>query len=230
MVCEVNLGNNKVLRLVKGDITQRNVDAIVNAANSYLKHGGGVAAAIVREGGAIIQEESDKIVTSRGLVPVGLAVITTAGNLPCKAVIHAVGPRLGEGNEDYKLRKAVRSSLLLASERGFRSIPMPAISSGIFGLPKDRCAKILVEESKTFLQDSNNDNISNNNTISTLDIVEFCIFDNETLICFSNQFDNVKHTKWNGIRLKGSGIITLHDIILVMDWTGQIVIDSGPVR
>jgi O-acetyl-ADP-ribose deacetylase len=194
----IRLGNNKILRLVKGDITERNVDAIVNAANSYLKHGGGVAAAIVRKGGAIIQEESDNIVTSRGLVPVGLAVITTAGNLPCKAVIHVVGPRLGEGDEDYKLRKAVRSSLLLASEKGFKSISMPAISSGIFGFPKDRCAKILVEESKTFLQGNSNDdygNSNNNNTISTLDIIEFCIFDNETLDWFKNQFDNIRHKK-----------------------------------
>ena len=96
------------------------------------KNVGGVAAAIVRKGGAIIQEESDKIVAGRGgLVPVGLAVITTAGNLPCKAVIHTAGPRMGEGNEDYKLRKAVRSSLLLASKKGFRSISMPAISYGI---------------------------------------------------------------------------------------------------
>src|ERR671932_625513 len=174
-MCEVNLGNNKVLRLVKGDITERNVDAIVNAANSYLKHGGGVAAAIVRKSGTIIQEESDKIVTAKGgLIPVGSAVITTAGKLPCKAVIHTVGPRMGEGNEDYKLRKAVRSSLILASERGFRTISMPAISSGIFGFPKDRCAKILVEESKTFLQDSNDDEYGNSNinTISTLYITE----------------------------------------------------------
>ncbi|MFL6359700.1 MAG: macro domain-containing protein [Nitrososphaeraceae archaeon] len=192
IVDEIRLGNNKILRLVKGDITERNVDAIVNSANSYLKHGGGVAAAIVRKGGAIIQEESDKIVTSRGLVPVGLAVITTAGNLPCKTVIHAVGPRLGEGNEDYKLRKAVRSSLLLASERGFKSISMPAISSGIFGFPKDRCAKILVEESKTFLQWNNN---NNNDAIPTLDTVEFCVFDDETLDCFRSQFDIIKHTK-----------------------------------
>ncbi|MFL6402456.1 MAG: macro domain-containing protein [Nitrososphaeraceae archaeon] len=195
IVEEIRLHNNRILRLVKGDITERNVDAIVNAANSYLKHGGGVAAAIVRKGGTIIQKESDKIITARGLVPVGLAVITTAGKLPCKAVIHTVGPRTGEGNEDYKLRKAVRSSLILASEKGFKSISMPAISSGIFGFPKDRCAKILVEESKTFLQDSNNDNTSNNNTVSTLDIIEFCIFDNETLDWFKNQFDNVKHTK-----------------------------------
>jgi O-acetyl-ADP-ribose deacetylase (regulator of RNase III) len=192
---QLNLGNNKVIKLVNGDITDRHVDAIVNAANSYLKHGGGVAVAIVRKGGRIIQDESDKIIAKMGIVSVGSAVITTAGKLPCKAVIHTVGPRMGEGNEDYKLRKAVRSSLLLASERGFKSISMPAISSGIFGFPKDRCAKILVEESKAFLQDSNNDNTSTNNTIAALDIIEFCIFDNETLDWFKNQFDNVKHTK-----------------------------------
>jgi O-acetyl-ADP-ribose deacetylase (regulator of RNase III) len=112
IVEEIRLHNNRILRLVKGDITERNVDAIVNAANSYLKHGGGVAAAIVRKGGTIIQKESDKIITARGLVPVGLAVITTAGKLPCKAVIHTVGPRMGEGNEDYKLRKAISGSEL----------------------------------------------------------------------------------------------------------------------
>ncbi len=188
--CQLYLGNSKVIKLVNGDITDRHVDAIVNAANSYLKHGGGVAAAIVRKGGRIIQEESDKIVAKTGIVSVGSSVCTTAGKLPCKAVIHTVGPRMGEGNEDYKLRKAIRSSLLLASERGFKSISMPAISSGIFGFPKDRCAKILVEEAKTFLQD----NISTNNTISSLDIIEFCIFDNETLDWFKNQFDNVEHT------------------------------------
>jgi O-acetyl-ADP-ribose deacetylase len=128
----------------------------------------------------------------RGLVPVGSAVITTAGKLPCKAVIHAVGPRMGEGNEDYKLREAVKSSLLLASEKGFRSILLPAISSGIFGFPKDRCAKILVEESKTSLQWNNN---NNNDAIPTLDIVEFCVFDDETLDCFRSQFDIIGHTK-----------------------------------
>ncbi|MGW8273376.1 MAG: macro domain-containing protein, partial [Thermodesulfovibrionales bacterium] len=79
------------LTLVRADITERHVDAIVNAANSYLKHGGGVAGAIVRRGGREIQEESDRI----GFVPVGHAVLTTAGKLPCKAVIHAVGPRMG---------------------------------------------------------------------------------------------------------------------------------------
>ena len=104
---------------------------------------------------------------------------------------------MGEGNEDYKLRKAVKSSLLLASKKGFRSISMPAISSGIFDFPKDRCARILVGESKTFLQASNsNDDCGNNkkNTTPTLDITEFCIFDNETLYYFENEFANIKNT------------------------------------
>ena len=127
-------------------------------------------------------------------------IMILAGKLPCKAVIHAVGPRMGEGNEDYKLRKAVKSSLLLSSKKGFRSISMPAISSGIFGFPKDRCAKILVEESKSFLQgnnddDSNSNNNNNNTTISIIHIIEFCIFDSETLDYFKNQFDNIKNTK-----------------------------------
>src|SRR5687768_13407759 len=117
-VDQINLKNGKIIRLVKGDITARNVDVVVNAANSYLKHGGGVAAAIVRKGGQIIQQESDNI----GFVPVGSAAITTAGKLPCKAVIHAVGPRMGEGGEDMKLRRAIRASLLLATERRFRNI------------------------------------------------------------------------------------------------------------
>jgi O-acetyl-ADP-ribose deacetylase (regulator of RNase III) len=110
--------NGKTLRLVLGDITERETDAVVNAANSYLQHGGGVAGAIVRKGGQIIQEESDKI----GFVPVGNAAITVAGKLPAKFVIHAVGPRMGAGDEDNKLKSAVLSSLLLASEKGLKSI------------------------------------------------------------------------------------------------------------
>ena len=179
LVDETKLDNNKILRLVKGDITERDVDVIVNAANSYLKHGGGVAAAIVRKGGQVIQQESDKI----GFVQVGSAVITTAGKLSCKSVIHTVGPKMGEGDENNKLRKAVQSSLALAAEKGFKSISMPAISSGIFGFPKDKCAKILVNESIVFLM--------NRNTTS-IETVEFCLIDNETLHCFKSEFDNIK--------------------------------------
>jgi O-acetyl-ADP-ribose deacetylase len=175
-VDQINLKNGKIIRLVKGDITARNVDVVVNAANSYLKHGGGVAAAIVRKGGQIIQQESDNI----GFVPVGSAAITTAGKLPCKAVIHAVGPRMGEGGEDMKLRRAIRASLLLATERRFRNISFPAISSGIYGFPKDRCANILINESINFLLGT-----GEGNGRSTLETVgefrsQFEIFNNRT--------------------------------------------------
>ena len=108
IISEITI-HNKRLRLVQGDLTERDVDAIVNAANSHLQHGGGVAGAIVKKGGQIIQDESDKI----GVTPVGTAVLTTGGKLPAKFVIHTVGPRMGEGDEDNKLKNAVLSSLML---------------------------------------------------------------------------------------------------------------------
>jgi O-acetyl-ADP-ribose deacetylase len=143
------LFQNTRIRIIRGDLTESNVDAIVNAANSYLQHGGGVAGAIARKGGHIIQEESNGI----GYVPVGECAITTGGRLKAKFVIHAVGPRWGEGDEENKLKNAVRSTLTLASERGFETLSMPAISAGIFGFPKERCAAIMVDETKTFLKD-----------------------------------------------------------------------------
>jgi O-acetyl-ADP-ribose deacetylase (regulator of RNase III) len=170
--------DGKVIRLVQGDITERDVDAIVNAANSYLKHGGGVAGAIVRKGGQVIQEESDRI----GFVPVGNAAATGAGKLPCKYVIHAVGPRMGEGNEDNKLIQAVRSSLNLASGKSLKSISIPAISSGIFGFPKDRCAEILVREASAYLKE---------NRKTSLEVVEFCIYDDLTLGHFKKEFGKI---------------------------------------
>src|SRR5512138_3228223 len=92
-----------IIRLVSEDLTERDVDAIVNAANSRLQHGGGVAGAIVRKGGQVIQEESDAI----GYVPVGSAAMTSGGRLRARHVIHAVGPMMGEGDEDNKLRRAI---------------------------------------------------------------------------------------------------------------------------
>jgi O-acetyl-ADP-ribose deacetylase len=126
LIDEIRMSNDKTIRLIKGDITDQNVDVVVNPANSYLKHGGGVAGAILRKGGKIIQTESDKI----GFVPVGSSVITTSGELPCKAIIHTVGPKMGEGNEDFKLSKSIHSSLSLASDNNYKSISIPAISSG----------------------------------------------------------------------------------------------------
>lgn len=164
------------IRLVNGDITKRPVDAIVNAANSHLQHGGGVAGAIVRKGGHSIQEESDRI----GFVPVGHAGVTGAGTLPAKFVIHAVGPRMGEGDEENKLKSAVWNSLHIAAEKGLKSIAMPAISSGIFGFPKDKCANILVNESKRYLH---------SNPISSIEVIEFCVFDDQTARFFKTELN-----------------------------------------
>lgn len=134
------------IELLEGDITTLAVEAVVNAANSRLQHGGGVAGAIVRKGGPLIQQESDRI----GFVPVGGVAVTTAGNLPCGHVIHAVGPQMGEGDEDRKLRQATQSSLDMAEEMGLRSVAFPAISTGIFGFPLDRCAEIMLETTRQF--------------------------------------------------------------------------------
>ena len=168
--------NKTSMRLVSADLTERDVDAIVNAANSRLQHGGGVAGAIVRKGGRVIQDESDRI----GPVPVGGAAITTGGKLKARYVIHAVGPRMGEGDEDNKLRKAITSVLALAREKKLRSISMPAISAGIFGFPKDRCARILVEETAAFLK---------GNPVAALELIEFCIVDREALGFFRREIE-----------------------------------------
>lgn len=172
--------SEKIIWLENGDITERKVDALVNAAGSYLRHGGGVAAAIVRKGGQIIRDESDKI----GFVRVGSAAITSAGRLPCRAVIHTVGPMMGEGDEDRKLRQAIQSALSLAEKYSFKSISVPAISSGIFGFPKDRCASILVEEAVQFL--------TSRFDTTAVELIEFCIIDGETLAYFKKEFAKQK--------------------------------------
>jgi len=169
--------NKTTIRLVSADLTERNVDAIVNAANSHLQHGGGVAGAIVRKGGQVIQGESNKI----GYVPVGGAAMTTAGTLKARNVIHAVGPRMGEGDEDNKLKRAINSVLALATEKKLRSISVPAISAGIFGFPKDRCAKILVNGTAAFLQGT---------PATSLELVEFCIFDAEAYAFFRKELED----------------------------------------
>jgi O-acetyl-ADP-ribose deacetylase len=167
---------NAVLRLIAADLTEREVDAIVNAANNALQHGGGVAGAIVRKGGRIIQEESDRI----GHVPTGGAAITAAGSLKAKHVIHAVGPRMGEGKEDEKLRRAVRSVLALAAEKKFKSISMPGISAGIFGFPRGRCARILTGETAGFLREHPD---------APLRLIEFCITDQELFGFFKKEME-----------------------------------------
>lgn len=136
-----------MIRLVQGDITELNTDVIVNAANAQLIMGGGVAGAIRRKGGPKIQEECNKI----GGTFVGGAVITTGGNLKANHVIHAVGPRMGEGNEDEKLKNATLNSLKLMDQNKLKTIAFPAISTGIFGYPIENCAKIMISTAKEYL-------------------------------------------------------------------------------
>jgi len=123
-----------VVRLLQGDITEVEAGAVVNAANSYLEHGGGVAGAIVRKGGWVIQEESREWVRRHGPVPVGGVAVTSAGRLRAKYVIHAVGPRCGVEPIE-KLGEAVKNALLKAEELGVESVALPAISTGVFGCP-----------------------------------------------------------------------------------------------
>lgn len=165
---EVKAGKKIILK--QGDITELTTDAIVNAANEDLILGGGVAGAIRKKGGPSIQEECNKI----GRIKVGEAVVTGAGNLKAKYVIHAVGPRYGEGNEDEKLKNATWNSLLRATEKNCRSIAFPAISTGIFGFPKERCASIMLKTAIEFLEQQK----------TSLEEVIFCLYSQEDLGIF----------------------------------------------
>ena len=164
--------NNTTLELVEGDITDLDVEAIVNAANENLVLGGGVAGTIKRRGGPSVQEECRRI----GSTGVGTAVITGAGKMKFKHVIHAVGPRMGEGDEDRKLSAAVRSSLALADRHGLKSVAIPAISTGNFGFPVERCARILLTEVHRYLQGG-----------TKLQRVIVCLFDEATWKLFARE-------------------------------------------
>ena len=163
--------NNRIIELVKGDITEMDTDAIVNAANAQLIMGGGVAGAIRRKGGPEIQEECNKI----GGTVVGGAVITTGGNLKARYVIHAVGPRMGEGDEDNKLKTATINSLKVADKNNLKSITFPAISTGIFGYPLDRCAEIMLKETIEYLKGD-----------TGIERVAFCLYDQKAYEVFEH--------------------------------------------
>ena len=145
------LPNNKTFQIVEGDITTEKVDAIVNAANSQLQHGGGVAWTISRRGGEIVQRESRAWIKKNGEVSHAQPAYTSAGDLPCKYVIHAVGPIWGDGDEDKKLADAITGSLRVASDLGLASVSLPAISTGIFGFPKERAAGIIFSSIEQYL-------------------------------------------------------------------------------
>ena len=134
------------VRAITGDLTLQDVDAIVNAANEYLVHGGGVAAAIVRSGGTVVQEESTAWVRDHGPVVAGTAAVTTAGAMPARHVIHVVGPRYRHGQDNEGLlREAVQAALNAAVAHDDHSVALPAISAGIFGYPRADATRVISE-------------------------------------------------------------------------------------
>jgi O-acetyl-ADP-ribose deacetylase (regulator of RNase III) len=136
------------IRIVEGNIALLDVEAVVNAANPQLKLGGGVAGAIRTYGGPSIQTECDRLAP----IGVGRAVITGGGNLKAKSVIHAVGPVSGEGDEEAKLARATASCLHIAKDRKIRSLAVPAISTGIYGFPLQKCSQIMLRLTRGFLR------------------------------------------------------------------------------
>jgi len=170
-----NLSTGQTVEIVQDDITTGEGDAIVNAANEHLQHGGGVAWAISKHGGPTIQQESDEWVRTKGTVSHAHPAWTSGGLLPAKTVIHAVGPVWGDGNEDAKLSAAVTGSLRVADELDLQSIAFPAISTGIFGFPKERAAKIILGAIEAYFEE---------NTSSGVKIIKLVLFDQATVNAF----------------------------------------------
>lgn len=170
------------LEVAQGDLTQEKVDCIVNAANLNLNHGGGVAGAIARAGGPIIQEESDAWVREHGTVSHDEPAYTRGGSLPARYVIHAVGPVWGEGEEDRKLEEAIRGSLARAVQLEARSVAFPAISTGIYGFPRDRAAQVFCETFREYFTE---------NPQSPLELVRMTLWDAESVSLFLEAADRL---------------------------------------
>jgi len=173
-----------ILELAQGDITGMETDAIVNAANEHLAHGGGVAGIISRRGGPTIQRESDAWVQKHGRVPTGSAAITSGGQLPARYVVHAVGPIYDRSNPSRSadlLASAVRSSLTLADEHGLKSIALPAVSTGIFGYPLDAAASVMISAAVEYLKGE-----------TGLERVVFCLFGQPAFEAFVQALSGIR--------------------------------------
>ena len=173
------------IRLVQGDITAAEVGAIVNAANAHLQHGGGVAAAISRRGGPAIQQESDAWVRQHGPITADRPALTSGGSLRSRLVIHVVGPVWGEGDEDAKLSRAVAGALELADSHHLATLALPAVSTGIFGFPKDRAADVILGALSAYF-DRHPD--------TSLRRVDVTLYDGPTVQAFTRAF----HQIWPG--------------------------------
>jgi O-acetyl-ADP-ribose deacetylase (regulator of RNase III) len=162
----------------QGDLTDAEVDAIVNAANNDLMLGGGVAGAIRIKGGPAIQQECDRI----GPIALGEAAITGAGRLRARHVIHAASMRLGGSTSEVNLRAATRNSLKRANENLLKTIAFPAIGTGIAGFPIERCAQVMLEEVRAHLEKP-----------TTLERIDFVLFDRASLEVFERVFAKLKY-------------------------------------
>lgn len=172
---EQKLPSGQIIKIIYGDIISEETDAIVNAANTSLQHGGGVARAISKHAGPTLQQESDAWIQEKGQVSHKDPAWTSGGLLPAKYVIHAVGPMWGDGDEDAKLTAAVTGSLGVADELKLNSIAFPAISTGIFGFPKDRAAKVIMEALGNYFD---------NNSSSEIMVIKLVLFDQGTVDAF----------------------------------------------
>ncbi|MDI6616494.1 MAG: O-acetyl-ADP-ribose deacetylase, partial [Syntrophaceae bacterium] len=170
--------NNAVIALVQGDITAEETDAIVNAANSGLRGGGGVDGAIHRAGGPSIMEECRKI----GSCPTGQAVVTGGGNLKARYVIHTVGPvyRGGSRGEAGLLKSAYRESLKRVTEKGLTSVSFPAISAGVYGYPLEEAARIALTTAIDYVKDHDE-----------IRLIRFVLFSRDIYDVFSNELKQI---------------------------------------
>ena len=135
--------------MVRGNLLEEPVDAIINAANGHLAHGGGVAGVISRAAGPALQAESDRVLTTKGPFEAGSAVLTGAGKLSFKGVIHAIGPRQGEGDEERKIVQALTAAFAIAKDQGWESVSFPAVSAGIFAVPLPTCARAYIKAARS---------------------------------------------------------------------------------
>ena len=180
-VCMGTTNEGKVITLVRGDITEFPADVIVNAANAELRHIGGVALAIANKGGPVIQEESSRLIRREGKLSNGDAIMAPkVGKLPCKRLIHAVGPKWNGGllNEEAFLRKACLESLKLATN--YRIVSFPAISSGVFGFPMNKCAACMIT---AFVE------YSAGNALSSLHEITIVVRDHSAISAFSHEMN-----------------------------------------
>lgn len=173
------------IELMQGDLTEMDTDAIVNAANNDLQHGGGVAGAIRRKGGDVIQQESNEI----GSIPIGGAAITSGGNLKARYVIHAASMQLGGRTTAHALRSSTAHSLRIATEKGLKTIAFPAVGTGIAGFPMEECAEIMLRESLDHLERG-----------SSLEKIYFVLFDAPSLKTFQQVWQRLQNQAQAGAK------------------------------